>query len=1104
MAAGTPLQPGTVVADLRIESVLGRGASATVYRAVDQARKTVALKLRPLGDPSLDRRFLREFESLRRLRLPGVVQVYNAGLTERFIWYTMEVVHGHSVRRWISQGADLPERVERACTAGSRLADAVAGIHEAGFVHRDLKPSNVLVTTGGEPRVLDFGVVSWWAVGESLTNTGGLVGTPSFMSPEQVAGLPVTGFTDVFAIGLMLYEGVLGRRPAPDSPHGWLLSQCLQRTPAMVCQDPSISRAFSSVVDRCLLLEPKDRPSAKQLGGLLRGCLDGTTGADWPEPSVFVSRRPQLRLLDDALQGHGPRMVVVSGPAGSGRRRLVEQARRRALLRGVRSESGRCRLDHPGSAIGEILGSLLAAPARDEWRARLAGDDARVLLEMWPNLPLQRLSDGVGQGSKASRRDVVGAATRTLMRAAGANGLVLILLDFEEVDALTARVIDKVLNITDDSITLYVVVDDRWQSERAKKAVKAARKSGEGHLLTLPPLDEVSCGRIAQSLLPKGQSAAAQAGGPLPAVQAGLRKLAELRGEPFHPLTAQAVDLAIVDTPLPAKVLEGYVGDLTPLLDGGFIHPRPRGRVAVAGPSFRKAASARLTHKAKAHDRLADAWQMHGGSQLDWLEVARNRLRGEGGPKVWSSAVNAALVSERTGRYAIARRWLLMLDTLEKDRTSQAYAQLRFPLAWCRARVAHMTDTERPREDLVEVAASRAQRPSHHALCALLRVDLEKRQGRLETAAQEASRAAETFGQEASEIACRLWNEAGDSWLAVGEAERTRRCHERAVGLLPRVTDAFLPIETEAVHARLLLHDGQLLDARRACEAAREASRLLGYPRGEAMHSGILAEAILRLGLRRDAEEAARTARDLFVEHGHRAGAAGANIRLARLAIGRGELAAARLILDEALSTAKKLHLRSLLPEALAASLELAVVQGDNHAAEKVRQEYVALGQKHPDWMVAQLVWRRLQKDETSVERLVRGGPDTGYVAARGQLELARVRMECGHLELANEALRKGHELASEQGLQELQLYARMIAGGVAPLTQRRWDELEKSCRRASWVELFLGILEFSGRLYRASGDEHGAIASFRALHRRAADLGHDGYEMTALSLMAR
>ena len=109
-----PLAPGTRIADLRIESVLGRGASATVYRAVDQARNIVALKLRPLGDPSLDRRFLREFESLRRLRLPGVVQVYNAGLTDSFIWYSMEVVHGRSLRRWINAPKRLDERIERA------------------------------------------------------------------------------------------------------------------------------------------------------------------------------------------------------------------------------------------------------------------------------------------------------------------------------------------------------------------------------------------------------------------------------------------------------------------------------------------------------------------------------------------------------------------------------------------------------------------------------------------------------------------------------------------------------------------------------------------------------------------------------------------------------------------------------------------------------------------------------------------------------------------------------------------------------------------------------------------------------------------------------
>ena len=135
------------------------------------------------------------------------------------------------------------------------------------------------------------------------------------------------------------------------------------------------------------------------------------------------------------------------------------------------------------------------------------------------------------------------------------------------------------------------------------------------------------------------------------------------------------------------------------------------------------------------------------------------------------------------------------------------------------------------RQDLVEVATARARHPSHHALCALLRVDLERRNGRLEPAAQEATRAAETYGESTPEVACRLWNEAGDCWLAGGQAAHARRCHERAVALLPRVTDAFLPIETEVVHARLLLDEGQLEETRSIGEAAREASRLLRYPR---------------------------------------------------------------------------------------------------------------------------------------------------------------------------------------------------------------------------------------------------------------------------------
>ena len=175
---------GQKVVEHELLEVLGKGASATVFRAKAPSGQEVALKLRRSGDSGMDRRFLREFESIRRLRLDSVVRVFDAGLTPDWIWYSMEVVQGVTLRQYIAQAPSVAERTLRACEAGTRLADALAGLHQASFVHRDLKPSNVLVTPKGQVRILDFGVVQWWAVSQTTQAPVVLWAPPPLCPPK--------------------------------------------------------------------------------------------------------------------------------------------------------------------------------------------------------------------------------------------------------------------------------------------------------------------------------------------------------------------------------------------------------------------------------------------------------------------------------------------------------------------------------------------------------------------------------------------------------------------------------------------------------------------------------------------------------------------------------------------------------------------------------------------------------------------------------------------------------------------------------------------------------------------------------------------------------
>ena len=363
----------------------------------------------------------------------------DAGLDDRYLWYVMDLVHGTPIRAWIEAGGTMAGRVQRLLHVAAPLCDALAGIHRAGILHRDLKPSNVLVDSHGLPHVLDFGVARAWVDGDPLTTRNGLVGTLPFMSPEQVGGQPLTTRSDMFALGLILYEGLVGKRPRPPRTQDWLRIQCLDRPRPLATLDPTVPLELSALLDRLLALDPRDRPDATTAGALFRACAEGRARREWPEAHSYVGEPPLLGAADQWLRGAGPRVMVLAGPTGSGRRRAAEQIRRRALLIGHRTIRGRCRVEHPGGVIEEVLEGLLDAPSDAAWRRRVGGSDTGPLLEMWPHLPLEPLP---GPGYAATAQDVVRAASAALTRATG-NGLLLVIEDLDEIDRFTARLLER-------------------------------------------------------------------------------------------------------------------------------------------------------------------------------------------------------------------------------------------------------------------------------------------------------------------------------------------------------------------------------------------------------------------------------------------------------------------------------------------------------------------------------------------------------------------------------------------------------------------------------------------------------------------------------------
>jgi TolB-like protein len=241
-----------------------------VYRATDtKLGRDVALKVLPpdvARDAERLARFQREARAIAALNHPHIVTIFSVEETDGVHFLTMELVEGQSLDRLISQSGLPVEQITEIATA---LADALAAAHEKGIVHRDLKPANVMVSGDGRVKVLDFGLAkdirADSANDATLTSAGhtqaGIVmGTPAYMSPEQVAGRPLDHRTDIFSLGIILYEMATGRRPFEGTSSAELASSILRDTPAAITSTRAdLPNDLSRIIRRCLEKDPRHR-----------------------------------------------------------------------------------------------------------------------------------------------------------------------------------------------------------------------------------------------------------------------------------------------------------------------------------------------------------------------------------------------------------------------------------------------------------------------------------------------------------------------------------------------------------------------------------------------------------------------------------------------------------------------------------------------------------------------------------------------------------------------------------------------------------------------------------------------------------------------------
>jgi non-specific serine/threonine protein kinase len=299
------VRPGDLISHYRVVGRIGAGGMGVVYHGEDpRLGRPVAIKVLPAGvlDEDAVARFRREARAASALNHPHICTVYDVGDHEGAPFLVLEFLEGETLADRLRHG---PLPVDPALDLAAQVADALATAHAAGIVHRDIKPGNLFVTRRGDAKVLDFGLAKHAeapheddetrAGSAQLTVAGTTMGTVAYMSPEQARAEAVDGRSDLFSLGVVLYEMLTGRRPFDGPSPGVIFSEILTRTPAPPSQlVPGLAPDLDRVVLRAL---EKDRELRYQTAADLRADLRRLRGAIASARTVDPAARPVVAVM---------------------------------------------------------------------------------------------------------------------------------------------------------------------------------------------------------------------------------------------------------------------------------------------------------------------------------------------------------------------------------------------------------------------------------------------------------------------------------------------------------------------------------------------------------------------------------------------------------------------------------------------------------------------------------------------------------------------------------------------------------------------------------------------------------------------------------------
>ena len=338
----SPLPPGSRLGRFEISTVLGQGAMGVVYLANDPqidrpvAIKTVRPEGRGEGAQEIEDRFRKEARLAGRLQHPNIVTIYDVGRDGDVFFIAMEYVDGRPLTRYLTAADELPLTAKIAIVR--QTAEALAHAHERGVVHRDIKPGNILVARDGRVKVTDFGIGRFTAASTSdLTRTGQMIGSPAYMSPEQVRGEKLDGRSDLFSLGVVLYELLTSVRPFPGESITTLVYQILHTEP----RDPlelkaNLPASTREVMARLLAKLPERRPADARAFVQELARIERFQRESEITRRAVVTARPPARPEPPPPPPPPPELsprteIFASPPAATSRATVLEPAPRRRV-----------------------------------------------------------------------------------------------------------------------------------------------------------------------------------------------------------------------------------------------------------------------------------------------------------------------------------------------------------------------------------------------------------------------------------------------------------------------------------------------------------------------------------------------------------------------------------------------------------------------------------------------------------------------------------------------------------------------------------------------------------------------------------------------------